>query len=69
LEKGSVFDYAAIFQSLGPRLLVGGDWNAKHTAWVRAYYHAQGLHSFPYLWTQLHPLQHRRSDLLAEGPS
>ena len=26
-------DYAAIFQSLGPRFLVGGDWNAKHTAW------------------------------------
>jgi endonuclease/exonuclease/phosphatase (EEP) superfamily protein YafD len=21
------------FQSLGPRFLVGGDWNAKHTAW------------------------------------
>jgi hypothetical protein len=25
--------YAAPFQSLGPRFLVGGDWNAKHTAW------------------------------------
>jgi hypothetical protein len=25
--------YAAIFQSLGPRFLIGGTWNAKHTAW------------------------------------
>jgi hypothetical protein len=25
--------YAALFQSLGPRFLVGGDWSAKHTAW------------------------------------
>ena len=25
--------YAASFQSLGPRFLVGGDWNAKHTVW------------------------------------
>ena len=25
--------YAAFFQSLGPRFLVGGDWNAKHTTW------------------------------------
>ena len=24
--------YAAFFQSLGPRFLVGGDWNAKHTS-------------------------------------
>ena len=23
----------SFFQSLGPRFLVGGDWNAKHTAW------------------------------------
>ena len=29
----SATDYAAFFQSLGPRFLVGGDWNAKHTAW------------------------------------
>ena len=25
--------YTAFFQSLGPRFIVGGDWNAKHTAW------------------------------------
>ena len=25
--------YAAFFQTLGPRFLVGGDWNAKHTIW------------------------------------
>ena len=25
--------YAAFFQSLGPRFLAGGDWNAKHTTW------------------------------------
>ena len=25
--------YAAFFQSLGPRFLVGSDWNAKHTVW------------------------------------
>ena len=25
--------YATFFQSLSPRFLVGGDWNAKHTTW------------------------------------
>jgi len=26
-------DYTMLFRSLGARFLIGGDWNAKHTAW------------------------------------
>jgi hypothetical protein len=29
----STNDYKTLFQSLGPRFLIGGDWNAKHTPW------------------------------------
>jgi exonuclease III len=29
----STEDYKDFFQSLGSRLMVGGDWNAKHTRW------------------------------------
>jgi len=29
----SVEEYSTLFRSLGSRFLIGGDWNAKHTAW------------------------------------
>jgi endonuclease/exonuclease/phosphatase family metal-dependent hydrolase len=29
----SAEEYIALFQSLGPKFLIGGDWNAKHKEW------------------------------------
>jgi len=36
--------YATFFQSLGPRFLVGGDWNAKHTTWGARLITPKGRH-------------------------
>ena len=32
-HASSTDDYMTFFRSLGSRFLIGGDWNAKHTAW------------------------------------
>jgi hypothetical protein len=38
----STNDYTTLLQSLGSRFLIGGDWNAKHTAWGARLFNPKG---------------------------
>ena len=58
--------YAAFIQSVRPRFLVGGDWNAKHTSGARALSRLKDAFSSLLFVDATVPTSDWRTDLLAD---